>query len=409
MSTPQSIFSPTGVEISENARSVSYLMGISDFFHSVFEDGEIVNTMLEAQALSASDIYSNFLQLTSTISLETIQTFTGSSLKLVLLSTSNQLSDNSFKIDKKFVESEYVCNRPYLPTEVLEQDVHFNIDQYDEYSVITLARPIEEYQFSQRVNANGETEYAVWLVNVVLDQTLMQRYFGNLISADPEKSSEQFSNFVYGLYYLYTNGPTLSAIEKGANLTLGIPLARATEKVIDIRTYMDTDQYLIITDKNQYVLPEGIPASVDIGANLSTGDLLAKVVEVKDFRRNGQWWLNVAIPKHIIAYQPESQKNRYSVSGSFFHDIMRTHLFRHTFLVRINIGEFRNNDYFAKMLKIIDRAKPAYTQPIYTWRVLLGEEDGAFEIAEETFSVDTSPGIPLLAINYNAINETAIG
>ena len=409
MSTPQSIFSPTGVEITENSRSVSYLMGISDFFHSVFEDREVIDTLLESQAISASDIYSNFLQLTSTLSLTTIQTFTGASLKLVFLSSENQLTTNSFKLDHKFVEAAYLANRPYLPTEILEQDVHFNIDQYEDHSVLTLARPISEYQFSQRVSTSGVTEYAIWVVNAILDQTLMQRYFGNLISTDPQASSEQFSNFVYGLYYLYANGPTLASMEKGANLTLGIPLARASETVVDIRNYLDTDQYLIITDKNQYALPEGIPASVNIGDTLSTGDLLAQVVEIQDYVSNGVWWLNVAIPKHIIPDQPESQRNRYAINGSFFYDIMKGYLYRHTFLVRINIGEFRNNDYFAKMLKIIDRAKPAYTQPIYTWRVMLGEDDGSFEITEDSFTVDTSAGIPLMAINFNAINETAIG
>lgn len=409
MTTPVSIFTQNGVEITENARSVSYLMGISDFFHSVFEEKEVIETLLETQALSASEIYSNFLQLTSTISLETIQTFTGVSLTLVFLSSSNQVSPNQFKLDKQFVQCEFLANRPYMPTETLADGVDFIFERFEDHTLLTLARPIGEYQFSQRVNSSGQTEYAIWISNAIIDRELMQKYFGNLIAVDPEQSSEQLSNFIYGLYFLYANGPTISAIEKGANLTLGIPLCRSTEQVIDIRTYLDTDQYLVITDKNQYVLPEGIPTIVNIGDSLSAGDLLARVVEIRDYRRSGEWWINVAIPKHIIPEQPKSQKNRYAVAGSFFYDIMKTHLFRHTFLVRINITEFRNNDYFAKMLKIIDRAKPAYTQPIYTWRVILGEEDGAFALEEQAFSVDTSAGVPLQYINSNPINENAIG
>lgn len=408
MATPVSIFSQTGVDVGSNSRSVAYLMGLSDFFHSVFQDKDTINLLLEAGAISASDTYSKFLQLTSTLSLETIQTFTGTSLKLLFLSTADQLAPNVYKIDKSIVGSSYLSNRPYLPTEILEKDIQFSIEPGTEYSTLTLSKDISEFQFSQRTVSEGQTEYAVWVVDAIIDGNMMQEYFGSWVAAEPEASSEQFSNFVYGLYYLYSNGPTLDAMEKGANLALGIPLARDNETVIDIRTYLDTDQYLVITDKNQYVLPEGIPAIVYIGQNISIGDSLAKVVELKDYRADGQWWVNVAIPKTIIQEQPKSQVSRFANSGTFFFTIMRDYLFRHTFLVRINVGEFRNNDYFAKMFAVINRAKPSYTQPIYTWRVYLGEDEGSFSIEESAFSMTTPAGF-LYAINFHAINEDALG
>lgn len=140
---------------------------------------------------------------------------------------------------------------------------------------ITFAKPITEYAISSRLLKDGiTTQYALWMVDVNIDDALLTKYYGNLIGVSPENSSEQFANFLYGLYYVYTNGPTLSTIRKGLNLVLGVPLARLSETVIDVRTYLQTDQYLVITDQNQYLLPFGLTPSVAVGDSLVVGELL---------------------------------------------------------------------------------------------------------------------------------------
>ena len=79
---------------------------------------------------------------------------------------------------------------------------------------------------------------------------------------------QTFKNYISGLYYVYSGGPTLDLIKKGLNLALGIPICRGNETVLDIRNYLETDQYIIITDQNQYVIPYGLTPLVNVGDSL---------------------------------------------------------------------------------------------------------------------------------------------
>lgn len=405
--TSTTIFTQDGLDIEASSQGITYLMGLSDFFNVVFEDKEQLSLLVGANAQTASDIYSRFLQITSTLSLENIQTFLGSSIELVFLSESNRIGPASYKIDVKYAGSAKIANKPFLPTNVLETGVDFEISQGADYSTLTFAKPLASYQFSQRVLANGSSEYAIWLTNITIDDRLISKYFGSLIGRRLENSSEKLTNFIYGMYYMYLNGPTLSNIEKGANLVLGVPLARDSETVLDIRNYLDTDTVLVITDKNQYLLPEGVSPSVGIDDQLSAGDLLATVVEIIDRRKSANWWLNINIPSSLIATKPPSQPDRIAKAGSSFATVMSKHLAKHTFLVRINVRAVGSNKFFYQMFDVINKAKPAYTQPIYTWNIEVG--DDSVGLSEDSFSVTQSLGVPLSYTNSLAINEEAIG
>ena len=71
--TPLSSFSEQGLDVGADDRNMTYLYGLSDFFTFIFEDTNKTNLMLEANAIKASDIYSHFLQLSSSISLDCIK------------------------------------------------------------------------------------------------------------------------------------------------------------------------------------------------------------------------------------------------------------------------------------------------------------------------------------------------
>ena len=366
--------SSSGVELGKDTDNLSYLYGLGDFFSVMFEDTSLPNLLLESTTLTASEVYSQFLQLTSTLSIEGIQTTTGSQLKLVLLNSSSLVPGTpaTYVLQDNVTSSRYVANRPLAPTELLESDVDFSILQDSSgSSTITFAKPITEYAISSRLLQDGvTTQYAIWLVDANIDNRLLTKYYGNLLGVSPENSSEQFANFLYGLYYVYTNGPTLSTIRKGLNLVLGVPLARLDETVIDVRTYLQTDQYLVVTDQNQYLLPFGLTPSVAVGDSLVVGEELARWVEVKDYVHDGDWWYNMYIPKHVIPDQPSGQLGRRATPGSSMDYLMRNYLKDHTFLVNVNVTSFKNVQQFSQLFDIIRKAKPAYTQPIYVWSVL---------------------------------------
>lgn len=395
--TPLSVINDDGVDVGKTSRNITYLYGLSDFFAYMFEDTETVNLMLEANAISASEIYSRFLQLTSSLSIGTIQTFTGSSIKLILLKPSDQenLSIPRYTVNLPVEQVKLLTNRPFLPTEVLEEGVDFKVIRKDiNSSYIHFARPIFDdpapYKFSSRINSDGDKEIAIWMTDVLLDEQLMSKHFGDLVSIEPEISSEAFSNFVYGLYYIYLNGPTLGLLKRGLNLVLGAPLARANETVIDIRGYLASDQYLIITDQNQYLLPFGLTPSVTINQEIELGQLLAEWVELKDHLQDGDWWINTSIPARLIPALPPQQINRFATSGSPYDLIMQNYLYKNSFLIRVNVGSFKNSQRFAQISEIISRAKPTHTQPVYIWSV--PNDDTTLELREsnETIGISTT-------------------
>mgnify|MGYP001176823381 FL=1 len=368
----RSNFTDTGLPIGQNDVNMTYLYGLSDFFTVMFQDTATVNLLLEAEAQGASEIYSQFLQLCSTLSLEKIGLTVGSSIKLVLVNSTSAVRDrpNTYSLSETILEAKFIANRPFLPTTTLESDVDFGLETTrDGRTTITFARPIEEYAFSQRSLPGGVRQYALWFVDAEIDERLLSTYYGQLIGVQPENSTEAFHSFVYGLFYVYTQGPTLDVMRKGLNLTLGIPLARSTETVIDIRNYLDTNQFIVITDQNQYVIPYGLPPSVSIGDTIRVGDELAKWVEIKDYQSDGEWWINLQIPPSIIPTLPEGQKDRYASPGSHFDYLMRNYLKKHTFLVNVNVSNFQNIQTYQELSDIIRRAKPTYTQPIYIWTI----------------------------------------
>lgn len=408
MTVPISLFDTDGVDVGSSNRTMTYLYGLSDFFSYIFEDTEKTNLMLEANALKASDIYSKFLQLTSSLTLSDIQEKIGSSIELVLLTENDQIGVlPKYRINRPFASAKFICNRPFLPTELLTEGVDFRITQENTSScIVQFAKPLVDYKFSNRILPDGSTQFAIWLTDIAIDEQLMYEHYGKLLGVNPEVSTDQFSNFIYGLYYMYLSGPTLQILEQGLNLVLGIPLPRTDSTVLDIRHKVDTGQYIVITDDREYVLPIGILPAVSIGDVLGIGSSIAKWIELKDFISDGKWWLNVSIPEQVIRSRPKSQPDRFAKEGSRFDYLMSEFLFRNTFLIRINVGSFQDNRYFSYLSEILSKGKPAHAQPVFVWKINLGEDE--FGLVEELNFTITQIIAILRSINSYPINSKLI-
>lgn len=392
----RSNFSTSGLHIGEDDVNMTYAYGLGDFFSVMFEDTSVPNLLLESDTLVASETYSRFLQLTSGMSLEEVQVTTGSQIKLALINSADLVQGtlSTYKLPENIVSARYVANRPLLPTELLESKVDFDVYQENDGTCyIRFASRLDgdglsagqDYAFSSRLLSDDTTQYALWFVDAHIDERMVSSCFGNLINVAERNSSEEFANFVYGLYYVYTQGPTLTVLRRGLNLVIGIPLARLEETVIDIRMYLQTDQYIVITDQNQYVIPYGLPPSVSIGDTLQVGQELAQWVEVKDYVNDGDWWINLYIPSTLVPEPPAGNGSRYAVQGGQIDYIMRNYLKTHTFLVRVNVTTFKNNQTFSELFSLINRSKPAYTQPVYVWSV---SNDENILVSEESTVID---------------------
>ncbi len=374
----RSTFSHLGLPIGENNINMTYLYGLSDFFSVMFENSDKVNLLLEAQSEVCSSVYSRFLQMSANISLEDIQKTSGQTLKLIVLNSTDAITGevNTYKLNTDVVSARYIANRPLLPSALFEENVDFRLEeQTDGTFTIRFASDISNAGFSTRLLSDGTTkEYALWFVDSEIDEKWISTYFGDLIGLSPESSTTTFKNFVYGLYYVYANGPALDLLRKGLNLALGIPLSRGTETVLEIRKYLGTDQYIVVTDANQYFIPYGLAPVVVEGQVLAISDEIARWVEVKDYINDGEWWINLQIPAKVIPSVPPGQKDRYATAGSHFDQLMRNYLKKHTFLVNVKVTSFKDTQLFQQLSEIIKNAKPAYTDPIYIWTVEQTEE-----------------------------------
>lgn len=358
---------------SETETGMSYLYGMSDFWSSIFEGSEKIDLMLEATSQQASEIYSHFLQLTSSISLDEIQVTTNSQLKLVLLGPDDLVSGttNSYYLPEVILSSEFILNRPFLPTLTLEEGTHYDIT--NDGTQITFFQPLDYLSFPVRKTATVDKQYSLWFSNCKLDEQLISTYYGNLMDISPQVSTDKFKAYIYGLFYLFTQGPNLTLIRKGLNLSLGLPLARDYEIVLDIRQYLETDQYLVITDNNQYLIPYGITPSVAIGDNLVPSQEIAQWVEIKDWVHDGKWWANLYIPSTLIPYLPDNENDRHATDGSYSDYVMSNFLKNNTFLVNVNVTSFKDIQSFQQLYALIYKAKPTYTYPVYIWTVPLEE------------------------------------
>lgn len=385
--TNLSDFSSKGFNIGADQRTLTYLHGLSDFWVFLFDDASKVNTMMEANAIVASDIYNKFLQLTSTISLEGITTLTNAQIKLVLISETDKVVDKveTYKLpaDTNLKYARCLANRAFLPTSNLENEADFYIDET--LGEISFAKPLSDYGFAFRSLSDGSKQYAVWAIDAKIDDQLIYDYYAKLININPSASTDLFKNFVYGMYYLFVNGPHLDTVRRGLNIALGIPLARDTESVLEIRKYLNSDQWLVITDLNSYLVPYGLEPTVAVDDVLTVGQEIAEWIEVKDYINDGDWWINFMLPSRLMPHIPPSipggggvladaSPDRYMTEGSYADWLMRNYLKKHTFLVNVKTVGFKNIQTFEQLSEIIRQVKPSYTTPIYVWTVPIADE-----------------------------------
>jgi len=350
----------------------------------MFADSDKINLLLEADTQMYSQVYSRFLQMTANISLENIQETCGQTLRLITINNTDAVPGmvNTYYLPENVVSARYIANLPLLPSTLLEQNVDFGltVNSSGRYQ-ITFAANMTTNGFSSRLLSDGSTtQYALWFVDTEIDELWISTNFGNMIGISPQESTQAFNNFVYGMYYLYINGPTLDLMRKGLNLALGLPLSRGTETVLAIETYLETDLYVVITDQNQYIIPYGLTPIVSVGQQLTLSQELAVWVDVQDYESDGAWWINLMIPESIIPSLPPGQPSRYALAGSQFDYLMRNYLKTHTFLVNVNVTTFEDQQFFEQIGNIIQRAKPTYTYAIYIWTV---EDDETLTFSED--------------------------
>lgn len=421
-------------ETTEFTGTHNYIYGLVDFWAFMFQDKDLLDKTLEAQSYQLSEMYSRFLQLCSSVSLFDIRSTFHSDIKLMLLDetdlvgsgleTSTQRVSFRYRLPFKALMAKFLMDKPMLPGVVLQEDVHFRLgSEGTELELFTtlggeqtafVSRAIRKTLTVKAVSGNlvsfkntlytktyGETEvlpkvnqevevsvtqWSIWITDVEIDEQVVYNYFGKFVGVTPATSTDLFRDFIRGLYYLYSGGPTLDLLKRGLNLAIGLPFARQTEQVLAITFDDESGNYSVTTANNSYTIPYGIdPATMitlstgEIIPGLKVGDVLLAgyevlaLVQIWDYRTPGRqdWWLNLAIPTYLIPSWAATHPNQpmIAVPNGEIDYYMRKYLKTHTFYVRIEAVAALATASMTEIIRHLDYAKPTHTMPIYAWAV----------------------------------------
>ena len=354
----------------------NYVYGLSDFWRAWFEDQEVLERTLEASSYLMSDIYSKFIQACSSTSLFDIAEVTHSNLRLLLIEDDEIVTGAfapTYKLKEGILNARYLLDLPIVPKVSYENEVHFNLSV--DGKQIEFFKPLSEMGFPSRkiLKNNVEvTQYSLWITDAEIDEQSLYNYFGKLVRISPQTSTKVYKDYIQGLFFLYTNGPTLDLLVRGIHLALGIPVARDEEEVLLIRTDSLSGNYIVVTENNSYLLPYGITPSVEEGDILVPGVELSQVAVLTDYVKKDNWWVNIRLPQVLF---PSASEAPVAYPGSFEDYVMRTYLKHHTFLVQITLSGNLDTKSALEILRLVSDAKPSYTMPIYIWLVPVSTDD----------------------------------
>ncbi len=120
-----------GIERRVIRQDLSQVYGLGDFWFDIFEDSDVVQDLLGAQAITHADLYSRMLQLFTGISLDGMAQALHSELKLEILELDplQLLSQTEFPLPESVISSRFIGNTPVLPSVILEKGVDYVISE----------------------------------------------------------------------------------------------------------------------------------------------------------------------------------------------------------------------------------------------------------------------------------------
>lgn len=300
-------------QIPDFAGSLNYIYGLSDFWTYVFQDKELLDRTLETQAYQLADLYSRFLQQCSSISIYDIDSTFHRSTSLILINVEydpilgievnyDPTTTSVYTLPEVYVNSVYLMDRPMLPRFTYEKEVHYNI--INDGTLLETYKPLKDMGFPSTRVINGTkqyNQYAIWTTDVEVDEQSLFNYFGKFVSVSPETSSDLYKNFILGVMSLYVNGPTLTLLERGINLAIGIPYARQTETILTTFVDPESGNWHVVTPNNSYVIPYKIPSKYVAGDVVTEGQEVSDVCNIDDYITKEDWWLNINMPRALFS------------------------------------------------------------------------------------------------------------
>ncbi|NIP37089.1 MAG: hypothetical protein GWN12_19750, partial [Thermoplasmata archaeon] len=131
----------------------------------------------------------------------------------------------------------------------------------------------------------------LWAEYVAYDERYLRDNFGLNVELD-EVSTDQYKSRVRGLYYAYFQGPTVSAIQLGVHLLVGLPIADEAGTVESVNPAFSGTLGLITVAGRDYLYPLLVGTDLQVGDEVDLFDPLSRGVEVIDYINDPDWFVN---------------------------------------------------------------------------------------------------------------------
>lgn len=292
-----------------------------------------------------------------------------------------------------------IVRRTYLPIDSLivdiptlselidiqddQQTLRRNLDFFiEEYRDQTCIRFTSGQLGGDDVWEAGVPPDRLWAEYTYLDNNpTIEANFGVLaeVSVDEIEAlpgNVDYLSAVRGIWYAYTNGPTMHNLRVGAQILLGLPFAEEAGTIEEIRKdFSPTQGRILIRDsaRTEIVRSYTFPRSLDLEENPSTsqtyivGDSveqfapLVKGVDIVDYVKDPTWFEGLL--NQGIFYEPEKY-------------------FR--FLVRIDSAAF-GQESLTFVQNFLLKIKPAYTYPLFLVQQQL-DENTEISVNDQVFA-----------------------
>jgi len=309
----------------------TFLGYLSSFWTQVFQDTGIVRGLSYANAAQLQQLYQNFVESVSRLSIKTIPVFHKEFVYPIILQSSTfssslgpmkfgdgeefglQPAGGEFKAGAVFSYggleegsglycatipdnlksfSSTIVNSLFQPSVVLVRDVDFFVNG----NVIQFKNnPFQNNLIPQRQipgsNHTFQSELVLWILDAQLDIQSVYQQFG-FPFCDLKQSSEAYRSALEMIFKIYSEGPSLNILDSVVAALANAPVTKDVyETVLRIDSF-GGDQ-LVVTDLNIYQIPNSLTLRQDVAAGsvLQAGQPLTTMTQVFDKVNQPNWWM----------------------------------------------------------------------------------------------------------------------
>lgn len=395
----------------------NFLHGLSALWNRFFKDKPRLKAMYEATEVLAGQAYLDLLGNILCLSVRETPVFRKEFFKLLVIRQDlvSKRDDGRWEFevtDLGIKDFQFIYNKIFDPTVILEKNIHFTIENEDTDAVVFFKNPFDwdgagniipgvASRFVKVVDNDGNTseqqELAFWIPDAQIDNFDLYLNFGHLIDRF-EPSSEAYRALIQGVMQYFVRGPTEKHLTSALNVIVGLPVIRDDGEILQSVDTSDVEKNVVITDKAKYSFPKTVPLRDDVLDTSNWGTLeflafenLSSVFQVFDATKNPTWWFDREISQELL---PDEVRLRRQVTPE-----MRENLINEPHgLIKVgDPGLFVGADDDGYVPDASTEGRPVYTGPGYEsnttlWRPTYRHSFGyiAFErfLKHHTFVVD---------------------